>query len=646
MSDYLPFIVFGIATGAIYGLSAMGLVLTYKTSGLFNFGHGALSALAAFVFYTLHQTVGMPWPLAVLISVFGFGLVGGVIFERFAAVLANVSTTFRIVGTVGLLVGLRALIALIYGGESRTFSPFLSQNTAFNVASVDVTYETVIIVALGAFSALALFLLFRTTRVGIAMRAVVDDASLLDMSGLPPARIRLLAWVIGVTFAAVSGVLFAEVQAQIQVDVLSLLVVQAFGAAALARFGSLPLSFVGGLGIGIAQKLVSKQASTTHWLSGLDLNVPFLVLLAVLVFTKRGKLKEIGRNVKARTLGPSRYSPQQQALGYAIALAMVALLPQVVGTRLPLWNTAVAQVTLFLSLSLLVRLSGQISLCQFGFAAIGAASFGQLLTLHLPWGVAIVLASVITGLVGALIAIPAIRLSGLYLGLATLGFGIMLNQYFYPKSWMFGIGQQLKTPRPAGFGSDTRYFYLCLAIAIAAAAIVLLVERSRLGKLLRALADAPLALSTLGADIRITLVLVFTLSASLAGVGGALYAGLFGQVGGYSFPAIQSLPILAVLFVAGRRLIIPAFLAPVLLFVLPGYLDNDNLALLLQVAFGTVAFIVAGLSSTDLTAVWSRWTDPDRLTGPARRAFNSLASRDPHTTQRLLLEPSHDLARP
>ena len=115
MKEFLPFLVFGVTAGAVYGISAMGLVLTYKTSGLFNFGHGAVSAAAAFLFYTLHVEHGMPWPVAALIAVVGFGIVIGFVLERFAAALAEVDVTSKIVGTIGLLVGIRAVIVLIYG---------------------------------------------------------------------------------------------------------------------------------------------------------------------------------------------------------------------------------------------------------------------------------------------------------------------------------------------------------------------------------------------------------------------------------------------------------------------------------------------------------------------------------------------------
>ncbi|HMC81476.1 MAG TPA: hypothetical protein VKO35_13100, partial [Acidimicrobiia bacterium] len=213
------------------------------------------------------------------------------------------------------------------------------------------------------------------------------------------------------------------------------------------------------------------------------------------------------------------------------------------------------------------------------------------------------------------------------LGLATLGFGIFLAQFFYTKSYVFGVGQQLATPRPAGFTSDVRYYYVLLALALAGTLVVVLVERSRLGRLLRGLADAPVALSTLGANTNVSLVLVFCLSAAMAGVSGAAFASLFGRVGGFSFPATQSLTLLAVLVVAGPRIVPAAFLAPVLLFVVPGYAGNPHVADALQVAFGLTAVVVSAASQGSLDAWFARRAVQarERLVGPAGRAV-SLAS--------------------
>ena len=596
MNAYIPYLVIGLTTGAIYGISAMGLVLTYKTSGLFNFAHGAVCAAAAFVFYALRQQHHWPWPLAAIGAVLIFGALSGLFLERVSAVLTNVHTSYKIVGTVGILIAIQALAALCFGPEALPFQPFLPQSALFRIQDVSITADNVVDLALGIGAAVALYIFFKATRLGTAMRGVVDDSQLLDMTGTSPIRVLRSAWVIGSIFAAASGVLFAAVQQQLDVSILSLLVVQAFGAAAIARFSSLPMCLVGGLVVGVVQQVLSKIDAPHPALQGIDINVPFLTLFVVLLVMPKGKLTEIGRSVKARAVEPSTFSPKLRAGGYSVLMVGAILVPFFAGSNMPFWITAVSQSVLFLSLSLLVRTSGQISLCHIGFAAIGAAGFGHMFADGVPWGIAILLGGLFAVPAGALIAIPAIRLSGLYLGLATLGFGILLAEYAYNKSWMFGGALSSKIRRPSGWQSNDRFYYLLLAIAVVAIGIVLLVEHSRLGRLLRGLADAPIALTTLGTNVNVSRVLVFCLSTFLAGVAGATFASQFSGVNDTSFNYVQSLVVLAVMAISGRRTVTVAVVAPVLLYVLPGYIDNARFTLYLQLLFGVAALVAAGTS--------------------------------------------------
>ena len=606
MNAFIPYIIFGLTTGSVYGISAMGLVLTYKTSGLFNFGHGAVCAAAAFVFYALRQQHHIAWPLAAVAAVLVFGVFSGLVLERIALVLAGVHTSYKIVGTVGILVSIQALAGLCFGPEALPFKPFLPQGALFTIQDVAVNASDLVDLLLGIVAAVALYVFFKRTRLGTAMRGVVDDAQLLDMTGTSPARVRRSAWVIGSVFAAASGVLFAATQQQLDVNILSLLVVQAFGAAAIARFSSLPMCFVGGLVVGLLQELASKEVTSFSWMQGLDINVPFLTLFVVLLVLPRGKLAEVGRQVKARAVGVSPFSPRTRAMGYVLLGVAAVILPQVVGAHLPLWITATSQFVLFLSLSLLVRTSGQISLCHVGFAAIGAAGFGHMYADGVPWAFAILLGGLFAVPAGALIAIPAIRLSGLYLGLATLGFGILLAEYAYNKTWMFGGALGSHSRRPAGWTTDTRFYYVLLAIAVLALGIVALVERSRLGRLLRGLADAPLALTTLGTNVNVSRVLVFCLSTFLAGISGATFASEFSAVNQESFNYVESLIVLAVMAISGRRTLTVAVVAPILLYVVPGYIGNARANLYLQLGFGVAAVFAAAVSQGALARFFSR----------------------------------------
>lgn len=605
MSDYFPFIVLGVVTGSIYGLSAIGLVLTYKTSGVFNIGHGAVSAAGAYTFYGIKEDLGVPWPLAALLILLVFGPLLGLLLERLAVALAPVTTAYKIVGTVGLLLAIRAVIQIAFGEQGLGVDPFLPQSVVFTLGGVGVNAEALITLFIGIAASAALFVFFRISRLGTAMRGVVDNPQLLSMSGTSPTRVRRASWVIGSSFAAASGVLFASNQTQLEVNVLSLLVVQAFGAATIGRFQSLPLSFVGGIAVGVLQKIVAKATSGSEALQGLDLAVPVLVLFVGLLVIPRRKLVEIGQVVRPRPLPTTSSSGRTRAVSLGVVTVVALALPVLVGSKLPGYNVALSQVGLFASLHLLVRTSGQISLCHVGFAAVGAAGFAHSLGDGLPWFLALLFGGLVCLPVALLLSIPAIRLSGLYLALSTLGFGIVLSQFAYSKSFMFG-GGGLPTRRPSGFTSDTSFYYVLLAIAVATVLLVLLVERSRLGRLLRAMSDSPLALATLGTSVNVSRVLVFCLSGFLAGISGGLFASLFGSTSQDSFFYLQSVLVLAVLALAGRKIAVAAFVAPASLYVIPLYITNPQFSLILQLVFGLGAIVAAASSQGGLSDVLGR----------------------------------------
>jgi ABC-type branched-subunit amino acid transport system permease subunit len=239
------------------------------------------------------------------------------------------------------------------------------------------------------------------------------------------------------------------------------------------------------------------------------------------------------------------------------------------------------------------------------FAAVGASTFAHLSAgAGVPWFFAILIAGLAAVPFGAVISIPAIRLSGLFLALATFGFGILLSQVGYRSFLMFGSSNGIVARRPSLPGlhlnTDTGYYYVILAVVVGCVAIVNLVERARLGRILRAMADSPLALSTHGTSVNVTRALVFCVSSFIAGISGALFAPLNGVVTGTTFPYFNSVALLAVLAVAtfslrraGNSVVLASFAAAFLLEVLPGYITSATFALYLQVIFGASAMIAA-----------------------------------------------------
>jgi branched-subunit amino acid ABC-type transport system permease component len=290
MNNMLPFIVIGLTTGSVYALAGVGLVLTYKTSGIFNFGHGSIAAIGAFVFYFLRQQLGIPWPFALALCLVVLGPVVGLLLELLARTLAHASTAIKVASTVGLVLIVLSIGSLWFPDNARTVSPFLPTQT-IRIGGIYIGWNQIIIFGISLAVTGFLYYFFRFTRTGIAMRAVVDNAELLSRTGENPTRLRRIAWILGSCLAVASGILLAP-SLNLDALVLTMLVVQAFGAAAIGRFTNLPLTYLGGLAIGIAGSLATNYTASYPSLSGVSASLPFVILLLVLVATPRARLTE------------------------------------------------------------------------------------------------------------------------------------------------------------------------------------------------------------------------------------------------------------------------------------------------------------------------------------------------------------------
>lgn len=600
MSSILPYLVVGISSGSVYGLAGMGLVVTYKTTGVFNFAHGAVATASAYLFFELWVRQGWPWPVGAILSIAVISTVGGLAMERLGRRLAEAPLAIGVVATVGLTLGVEGVVIALFGAPAINFPSFLPVR-AFHVAGVYVGSDQIIFVAVTLAVAAALFVFFRRSRLGLAMQGAVDNPELLGLTGTSPAKVRSWAWIIGFAMAALAGVLLGP-NYGLNAQLLTLLVVQAFGAAAIGAFRSLPLTYVGGLILGIGSAFSTRYVTHIPALEGLPPSLPFVLLFGVLVAVPGRLRTQTSRTISA--IAVRSRGDQRVALSASLgAVAVAAVVPFVVGTRLPVYTDSAIYVIVFASLALLVRTSGQVSLCHAAFAAVGAASFSHFAHgLHIPWLLALVFAGLVAVPIGAIVAIPAIRLSGLYLALATYGFGVLLEDLFYYRRIMFGDTGPITVPRPGvlDMAGDRGFYYVCLAIAVVACLLVATVQHSRLGRLLRGLSQSPTGLVSLGANINVTLVLVFCIAAFLAGVAGGLFGALTGSTSGStSFTDTSSLLWVALLYLAGKGELRAAVIAALLIGVVPDYLgSSSNIASAYEpIAFGVGAVGVA-LAST------------------------------------------------
>lgn len=572
MNLFLTLTVTGIASSAIIAIAACGLVVTYTTSGIFNFAHGAFGMMAAFTFWQLNTPEAQGgWGLGVipsLIIVIGviaplFGwLVEVLIMRR----LPNTSEAVRVVVTVALLLFLFGLANVVWPqNRSRTIPKFFAGEKQA-ILGVNVEYNRFIILATAAAVAGALALFLYRTRAGVAMRAVVDDRALLMLNGGRPDRSAAMAWAIGASLAAVAGI-FTAMEFDLSIFTLSLLIVKAFAAAVIGKLRSLPMAFVGALIVGLGETYLGQYVSDLDvW--GFDLsNVKFAVSPILLFIVMMAQPQERLRVGSAVRRGPIMAPPTLRTalIGSAVFLAAVWGLTGLVSSDIELIPVVAGFFFAIVALSLvpLTGYAGQISLAQLAFAGIGAVTMGKVGVDSTAAGVIVAVA--ISALVGALVALPALRLSGIYLALATTAFVGLMTQLVFNQQKLLP-GGSISVPRlDLGFFAidSTRKHIMVLGVAFCGVAVLVVWLRGGpYGRRLTALKDSPVACATLGLNLTRTKISVFALSAGIAGLAGSL----IGKTVTFSdFELTQSMSVTTLAVVGGIGAIGGAFFGGFLL---------------------------------------------------------------------------------
>ncbi|OEJ34473.1 ABC transporter permease subunit [Streptomyces subrutilus] len=574
MGDLLVFVLSGLVSGALYALLATGLVLSYSASGLFNFAHGATAYLCALTFYELHSGLGWPAVPTALLVVFvlapglGWGL-DRLMFRR----LARVGETAQIVATIGLLVALPAaglwtveLLAdagaPVKPAENQFGLPGVGPSPAKSwqlTEGVGIDSDQLITWVVTAVVAVALWVLMRHTRLGLLLRAAVDNRSLTELRGISADRLSSVAWMIASALAGLAGVLATPLLGLSAHDFTLFLFVSAT-AAVIGRFASVPLAFAGGLGLGVLQNLVAGYASFAEGLTGFRTAVPFLILFAgLLVLTRRARTAGVAA-VDAPPVDHLAGAPWGRRWGVWAAGA-VALGVAFYTVTSPFWSGLLAQGLaiglVFMSFTVVTGLGAMVSLAQGTFVTGAALVAGLLMSRGWPFAAALAVGTCVAAVLGALVALPALRLGGRSLALATLALAFLADQVLFQLRWLRNGDSGWAIPRPV-FGpvdlSDDRALGVALVVLVAVVAAGLSALRgSPSGRAMLAVRSAPAAAMASGVSVLRTKLLLFTLSAGLAGFGGVMYASFNTRITATDFTAMTGLVWLAVVVAAGVR---------------------------------------------------------------------------------------------
>jgi branched-chain amino acid transport system permease protein len=569
--QFVQFTVIGIALGCVYAVAAGGLVLTYTTTGVFNFAHGAVGMIAAYVYYSLHVKAGLPTPIALVLVLGGFAPLLGIGLELVMRRFNDASVTTTIVVTIALMVLLIGMAQFLYpASEAATLRRLLGESNTVSIAGARLTYDQVAYLFVAIAVAVSLRIVLFRTRTGTAMRAVVDNKVLAALHGARPTRIARTSWVLGSVLAALAGVLLA-VGGILEPITLTFLVTNAYGAAVFGRLKSLPLTFAGALLLGVAQNWAIFALPNGGTWDKVQVSLPGIFLFAALLLLPEAKLsvgRVVGRNAPA--VPPLRASLSRSVLFVAAMLAVVTMLPSAWEQYLPDMTRGLIYAVILLSLVVLTGFSGQVSLSQYVFVAIGAWAMGK--TLGGDSLVGMVAAGAAAVPIGVVVALPAMRLQGLYLALVTLGFAIVSKDLIFEHPWVFGKGN-VDVGRLQLFGIDfsgnKAFFVLCAIVFAVVALGVLALKRGPFGRRLAAMGDSQQACATLGLDVRRTKLLVFATSAFIAGVAGALFGGLNATAGSIQFDPINNIVLFLFAVVGGITTVTGALIGGALFALLP-----------------------------------------------------------------------------
>lgn len=579
------FVIAGLVSGSIYAVSALGLVLTYTSSRVLNFAHGAIAYWAAIFYYWLLNEHGWSIPVAatftVLVACPVVGLfLWAVLFRR----LTHAPPEVRFVSTVGLWVALPALTKILFPfSKSEIFDPtglVANPPDTFEVLGVNLNENQAAVLIAASAVAIVLTVLIRATPLGLATRASVDSPRVAQLSGINTSAITAGAWMTGTALAGLAGILLAPILGLSEVQ-FTFLLVASFAAAVVGRLTSLPLTFAGAMLIGLVQGISVDLLPDEGVLArGFRPSLPFIVMLVALLAYQGLRREAFAVDLRAGPAEQEAPAPPRRTGWHAVVgpLAVAVALFSV-----PLWlgdfwvgvvTQGVALAVLYLTFTLVTGEGGMLSLGQATLAGLGAFAAARLATeAGWPIGLALLAGALIAVPIGLVVAGLSLRLGDVYLALATLAFSLLVENLVFAREDFenFGAGVVLPRPRLLGIDFDERVnFYLLVAVVFCVTALLLVnLRRATSGLIFASMRSSETAASTVGIGIVRTKLLIFGTSAFVAGLGGGLFAMTIGRATVTSFNVLVGIVWLAIVVTWGVRSVVGALLAGILFAVIP-----------------------------------------------------------------------------
>ncbi len=563
----VTFAALGLATGSLFGLLALGLVVIYRGSGIVNFAQGAMAMVGAYAYYEFSERLGWPTGAGAIASVAVCGVMGALIQSVVLRSMTRSSALSRVIATLGFVLILQSAAFLVFGRDPLTVQSVFPTRTVslFSgrlLIGQNQIYMFVICTVLG----ILLFALYRYTSFGRVTAAVAEHDLVASSLGYSPNLVAMTNWALGSMLAGLAGVLIAPITS-LDPTTLVLLVVPAMAVALIGGFSSFILTFLAALALGIADSELTRYVTQPGWGTA----APFIAVILVLIV--RGRSLPLRSFVLDRL--PAVGSGRVRWLFFALFSAVLCWVSLISD---PNWSVAIAttgsMAIICLSVVVLTGYAGQLSLAQFVLAGIGALLVGHLAP-HMPFVVAVVVGAAITGVIGGLVGLPALRSRGITLAVATLCFGgalvaVVLSNDNYNGSTTGTGGLNVPTPTVFGWSVDpltlgNRYALTVVCALLLLSVAVANLRRGVTGRQMLAIRSNERAAAALGINVALVKTYAFIVAASIAAVGGALLAFMGPAVVVTNFDSFTGIVIVAVVVVGGVGNIPGAYIGALLI---------------------------------------------------------------------------------
>jgi branched-chain amino acid transport system permease protein len=575
--EFLQICVGGLVVGCIYAVIALGFSLVFRVTGTINLSQGGFAIVAAMTGYTLGVDWGWPlWaavPLAVVATV-AIGLLLGAF--TFVPALDRLSNANTLMLTAGLLTMLEGFSLVVWGSQPYAMPPF-SGEAPLVFGPIRVPTQAFWVLGATAVCIAALWFLVAKTKLGKGLRACAENPAAASLMGIDVPRMTLLSFGLATLIAAIAGVTVAPTTS-LQFDTGRLFTISGFVAAAIGGIMSFPGAIIGGLFLGLATQLATAYISSLF-----STAIALLMLLAVLIWRPSGLIqagaaKRQDTRDEGKVAGHVAKLPASFVWPLAVlALAVAIVIPFVVTDNGVLSGLVIALILFMtlMGLDVLMGYAGQVSLGQAGFMAIGGYTSGFLAINYELSPILAILAGIAVSLLCALVlSVVTLRLRGLYLALATLAFGLLVDSC--------AVGFLDITGGPSGlvgipsfsvagfeFATPRAMYYVVFALDVIIFLGLTGAMRSGFGRALKAIRSDQMAAAALGINTVRYKLAAFMISVTLASLSGSMYAFFFNFLSPEMVGTGRSLELVAMLIIGGESTLLGGLFGASLLTLLP-----------------------------------------------------------------------------